>query len=97
MKNTLCNSNNNPYLAVKLTIIQERLRQAHRSFDLALIATSVSVFISLTGAGFLIFNKASEGAVTAACGLTASVRCIQIAKDANNRLDKILAELDDES
>ncbi|MBD2472371.1 TRADD-N-associated membrane domain-containing protein [Nostoc sp. FACHB-145] len=89
--------NSNPYLVVKLTIVQERLRQARYSFNLALTATGVSVCISLIGAGLLISNQASEGAVTAACGLAASVRSIQMAKDANNRLDQTLAELDDEA
>uniref|UniRef100_A0A0C1QWV9 Cyanobacterial TRADD-N associated 2 transmembrane domain-containing protein n=1 Tax=Tolypothrix bouteillei VB521301 TaxID=1479485 RepID=A0A0C1QWV9_9CYAN len=82
---------------MKLRIFEERLRQARNSFNLSLITATVSVFITLTGAGLLLSNKASDGAVTSACGLVASVRCIQIAKDANNRLDKILADLDDET
>ena len=77
-------------------IVKERLRQARRSFDLALIATALSFGISLIGAGYLINNKASEGAVTTAVGLMASVRYMQIAKDANNRLDKIIDDLDTE-
>lgn len=85
-----------PYFIVKLTIVQERLRQARYSFNLALIATGLSFGISLIGAGLLISNQASEGTVTTACGLAASVRSIQMAKDANNRLDKTLAELDEE-
>ncbi|MBD2416618.1 hypothetical protein H6G54_02610 [Anabaena cylindrica FACHB-243] len=83
----------NPYLTL---IIKERLRQARRSFDFALIATALSFGISLVGAGYLINNKASEGAVTTAVGLMASVRYMQIAKDANNRLDKIVDDLDTE-
>jgi hypothetical protein len=83
----------NPYLA---KIVDERLRQARRSFDFALIATSLSFAISLIGAGYLINNKASEGAVTTAVGLVTSVRYMQIAKDANNRLDKIVDDLDDD-
>ncbi|KAF3884101.1 MULTISPECIES: TRADD-N-associated membrane domain-containing protein [Nostocales] len=90
-------SHPNPYLAVKLSIIQERLRQSRYSFNLSMVATTVSVLITLTGAVALLSNQASEGTVTAACGLTASVRCIQMTKDANNRLDKILADLKDES
>ncbi|MBD2774781.1 TRADD-N-associated membrane domain-containing protein [Iningainema tapete] len=91
------NFNHDPYLAVKLSIAQERLRQAGHSFNLSLIATAVSAVITLTGAGLLLSNQRSEGVVTAASGLTASVRFIQMAKDANNRLDKILAELNDEA
>jgi hypothetical protein len=38
------------FLTARLSIIQERLRQAHRSFDFALIATALSFGISLVGA-----------------------------------------------
>jgi hypothetical protein len=41
-------------------------------------------------------GKVSEGAVTATGGMVASVRCIELAKDTNDRLDRILAELKDE-
>ncbi len=81
---------------IELSIAQERLRQARHSFNLAFVATAVSTFISLTGAGLLLSGKASEGAVTATGGMVASVRCVQLAKDSNDRLDKILAELKDE-
>ncbi|MDF5729686.1 MAG: hypothetical protein PUP92_17185 [Rhizonema sp. PD38] len=82
--------------ALELSIAQERLRQARHSFNLAFIATAASTFISLSGAGLLLSGKASEGAVTATGGIVASVRCVQLAKDCNDRLDKILAELEDE-
>ncbi|MEC4819362.1 MAG: hypothetical protein SAK29_39745 [Scytonema sp. PMC 1069.18] len=70
-------------------ITKERLRQARLSFNLALVATAMSTFISFVGAGLLLTEKANEGAVTAAAGMAASVRCAQLAKDANDRLDKI--------
>lgn len=73
---------------VDLCIAQERLRQARYSFNIALIATTASFFISLMGAGLLLSNKVPEGAATAAGGLISSTRCIQLAKDANDRLDK---------
>lgn len=82
---------------MKLTIVQERLRQARRSFNLALIATALSACIGLVGAGLLLSGKVTEGTVTAAGGMAASVQCVQLAKDANDRLDKILAELGDET
>ena len=82
--------------AIELSIAGERLRQARHSFNLAFVATAVSTFISLTGAGLLLSGKASEGAVTATTGMVASVRCVQLAKDTNDRLDRILAELKDE-
>ena len=79
-----------------MSIAKERLRQAHHSFNLALIATSVSFFISLVGAGLLLSGKVPEGTVTSAGGLVSCVQCLQFAKDANDRLDKILVELEDE-
>lgn len=86
----------NPLLKAKLTIVRERLRQARYSFNFALLSASASVLVSITGAALLLSNQTTETAVTTACGLLTSVGCMQIAKDANNRLDKILAELDSE-
>lgn len=86
----------NSHSTIELGIAQERLRQAHHSFNLALIATSVSFCISLVGAGLLLSGKVPEGTVTSAGGLASSVQCLQFAKDANDRLDKILVELEDE-
>jgi hypothetical protein len=91
------NKKYNPLFIAKLTIIQERLRQARQSFNFALASAGASVLISITGAGLLMSNQTTEAAVTTACGLVSSVGCLQIAKDANNRLDKILAELDEEN
>jgi hypothetical protein len=82
---------------VEFDIAQERLRQARYSFNLALIATALSTCISLIGAGLLLTGKVTEGTVTATGGMAASVRCTQLAKDANNRLDKISSELKDEA
>ncbi len=82
--------------AMELSIATERLRQARYSFNTALSATTASFFIGLVGAGLLLSNKISEGTVIAAGGLASSVQCIQLAKDANRRLDKIFTELNDE-
>ncbi len=78
--------------SIELSITQERLRQSRYSFNLAIVATTVSFFISLVGAGILLSNKVSQGTVIAAVGLVSGVRCTQLAKDANDRLDKILVE-----
>ena len=85
----------NPHSEIEFSIAQERLRQARRSSNLALIATALSACISFVGGGFMLSGKVSEGTVTAAGGMAASVRCIQLAKDANDRLDKILPQLKD--
>ncbi|WP_231510294.1 TRADD-N-associated membrane domain-containing protein [Fischerella sp. PCC 9605] len=42
---------------------------ARQSFNLALFAAAVSTFMSLVGAGFLLTEKANDGAVTAAEGM----------------------------
>lgn len=80
---------------IELFITQERLRQARQSFNLALITTAVSFCISLVGAGLLLSDKVPSGAITSAMGLVTSVRYFEFAKDANDRLDKILDELED--
>lgn len=78
---------------IELVIVKERLRQARYSFNLALITTGVSAFVGLVGAGLLLSGKLPEGAVTAVGGLASSACCIRFAKDANDRLDKILNEV----
>lgn len=78
-----------------LAIAKERRRQACFSFNLALIATAISACVSLAGAGLLLSGKAPEGVVAAAGGLASSVRCIQLANNANDRLDKTLSDLKD--
>ncbi|MEH2263728.1 TRADD-N-associated membrane domain-containing protein [Nostoc sp.] len=85
----------NSHSTIELFITQERMRQARYSLNLSLIATTVSFFIGFVGAGLILSNKIPEGSV-AAGGLVSSVRCIQLAKDANDRLDKILAEIKNE-
>lgn len=69
------------------------MRQAHLSFNFALIATALYLTISFLGASYLINNQTSEGAVATAVGLIASLRYMQIAKDATNRLDKMMNNL----
>jgi hypothetical protein len=76
-------------------IIQERIRQASLSFNLSLLATAASAVVSLTGAGLLLSGDLSEGALTAASGAGSTVYCIKLAKDANDRLDRIFEELND--
>jgi hypothetical protein len=82
---------------IELSIATERLRQARYSFNIALSATTASFLLSLIGAGLLLSSKISGGTLIAAGGLVSTVRCIQLAKDANQRLDKIFTELNNES
>jgi CHASE2 domain-containing sensor protein len=80
---------------IEASIVQERIRQARYSFNLALITTGVSACIGLAGAGLLLSGKLSEGTVTAAGGVASSAYCIRFAKDSNDRLDKISREVCD--
>ena len=78
--------------SIELRIAKERLRQARYSFNLAIVATATSFFISLVGAGILLSNNVPQGTVITAVGLVSGVRCTKLANDANDRLDKISVE-----
>ena len=86
------NSNND----IEQRIAHERIRQAHNAFNLAFAATAVAALFSLVGATALITGKIPEGSITTAVGLTSSLCCSRLAKDANDRLDKLLFDLDEE-
>lgn len=89
---------------ISLQIAEEILRQsritfnsAQWSFQAALIMTGASVMISLTGAGLLLTNRASEGAIATASGLVSGSGFLKLTKevekrlkDANDRRDKLL-------
>ena len=90
------NSQADSHLAVELSIAQERIRQAHHSFNLAFGMTAASALISLVGVILLFSGQAQAGTVAATGGLASSVRCLQLAKDANDRLDKVVIEMWDE-
>ncbi len=70
----------------------ERLRQARRSYNLTLVATAATFSITLVGAAGLMLNRVQEGAATAVTGLLGTVHSSQLCKDANDRLDELLAE-----
>jgi hypothetical protein len=80
----------------RIQIYRERRRQARVSFDLALVITAASAFVSVVGAVQLLMDHVPEGSLTASTGVGASVLCFRFAKDANDRLDKLAAELKDE-
>ena len=95
MQNLTPSSNSNSHSAIEHEIAHERIRQARCSFNLALINTAVSACVGLAGAGLLLSDKLPEGTIAAAGGFASSACCIRFAKDANDRLDKILKELSD--
>jgi hypothetical protein len=77
-----------------IQIYRERRRQAGVSFNLALGITAISTFVSLVGA-IQLFKGHPEGGFPATTGLGASLLCFRFARDANDRLDKLAAELQD--
>jgi hypothetical protein len=80
---------------MKQRITEERLFQASISFKLASIATAAFASISLVGAGLLLSGYLSEGTLAAASGAVPTVYCFKLAKDSNDRLDRIFEELND--
>ncbi len=105
-----CNQTDNVQLdqrTVLLQVIQESIRQsrqsndqAHLSFLIATVMTTVSTMIGLAGAALLLIGNASEGSVTTAVGVASGVYSYQLSKEAadrqkhaNERLDQILEQL----
>ena len=85
----------NPYNDIKIKIANQRLSQASLSFRLAVSVHIICFLISLGGWGLLVSAKVSQGTITSATGLVSSMGFFKLAKDASDRLDKIIAELDD--
>jgi hypothetical protein len=79
----------------RIQIYQLRRRQADVSFFLALGITAVSAFVSVVGAVYLLKGH-PEGGLPASAGVGISLISLRFAKDANDRLDKLAAELKDE-
>jgi hypothetical protein len=92
------------------SVIREGIRQAkqssnqaHWSFLIAIIMSTASAVIGLGGAGLLLAGMASEGSVTTAIGLASGVCSYQLSKEAadrqkqaNERLDQMLRELQED-
>ncbi|GAB4368029.1 MAG: hypothetical protein Kow00121_06800 [Elainellaceae cyanobacterium] len=82
---------------------RQSANQAHWSFLVATVMTAASALIGLGGAGLLLSGKASEGTVTTAVGLASGVYSYQLSKEAgdrqkqaNERLDQLLQQLQEE-
>lgn len=81
---------------IERDIAQERIRQARNTSNLALISTAIATGISLLGAALLLMGRVPEGSVATTGGLATSIHCLHLAKDANDRLDKLFADLNDD-
>ena len=80
---------------IERLIIQERLRQATISFNIAIALILVSTILYVSGVGLLISGKISIGVATTAGGLTSNIVTVQLLglyKASNDRLDEVADE-----
>ena len=85
------------FVQLNLKIGQERVRQAQYSFNIALASRAALIAVSFVSAAMLLLGKVPEGAAVASSGMLSSAGCVRLAKDANDRLDKLANDLLDES
>lgn len=81
---------------LRLRIALEYLRQARCSFNLSLVIITFGAIISFKGADMLLSGRTTEGAIATVANLLSSVCHMQLAKDANERLEKSATALEDE-
>jgi hypothetical protein len=86
-------STTKPLNPIEIAIVRERLRQARYSFNTALISSTAFAVVSLLGAAIVLLKVEPTGAVVASTGMAGCVGCMRLAKDANDRLDKIMDEI----
>ncbi len=77
----------------KKKIIEERLRQARLTFNLAFCVNAASAIMTLSGVGLLYLNKVPEASLTAGAGLLGSISSVQFAKDAKEELGEMIDKL----
>ena len=85
----------NKHISQKGIICQERIRQARWGFNLAVGFVATSSAITLFGFFLFLTGQTSKGAYIAAGGLSSTAvggRCMQLSRDANDRLDKLARE-----
>ena len=85
-KNTSNDNDDNMQCEIK----SERIRQARGAFNLAWGATALSVFVGLCGAVLLFNGNVSTGVATTATGAVCATATHKLAKDANDRLDRLI-------
>ena len=69
---------------------EERIRQARLSFNLSICFASISATVTVLGVVLLLAGRLTEGGYAALGSITSttvSYRCVQLARDANDRLD----------
>ena len=73
------------------SIIEERLRQAKISFNVAIAVISISTIVNILGVSLLLSGKVSTGVATTTGGLASniiSIQLIKLTRNANNRLQE---------
>jgi hypothetical protein len=74
----------------KQKIIDELIRQAQLTCNLAVGVTAASAMMTLLGVGLLYLDKIPEASLTAGAGTMASIGSVQFAKEAREELKQIL-------
>ncbi|WP_190641065.1 hypothetical protein [Oculatella sp. FACHB-28] len=80
-------------------ILQERIRQARWSFNNSLAFTSLSAVVTIAGVILLLSGRISQGSYATLGGMTSTAvghRCIQLSREANDRLDRLTQQQDNE-
>ncbi|HIK08280.1 MAG TPA: hypothetical protein IGS40_26960 [Trichormus sp. M33_DOE_039] len=80
---------------LKAEFMQELLRQAKLTFNLALSVTAASAMMTLGGVGLLYFNKVSEARLTAGGGALATITSVQLAKQTKEDLLEIIEKAEE--
>ena len=95
---TTPNNQNSTPTTTEQPVIQERLRQAKSSFNIAVTLTRVSAIIIVTTIGLLLSGKISETTAVTASEITSKLVIVglKMTKNTNERLDKIATEFQDE-
>jgi hypothetical protein len=75
--------------SLEIAIFQERLRQARHSFNVALVSATACGITGLVGLSLVLLGRTSEGSIIAAGSITPIAACVQLAREANNRLDRV--------
>lgn len=87
----MMNQQKNP-LDQEHIFLKERIRQAKLSFDALLLATVLTGAVSFAGIYFLLSGQVSKGSLTSIGGFISNVAFVKLAKDANDRLDRVMKE-----
>lgn len=74
----------------KQKIIDELIRQAQLTCNLAVGVTAASAMMTLLGVGLLYLDKIPEASLTAGAGIMASIGSVQFAREAREELKQIL-------